>query len=298
MAIPRRDDGNTDLEIDSEGGEIDVEDMANVLESDDDDEETRIQALKRREEKLQSDIFILKKINSAFESFNDALQDTGSANQRIVTQLEQTDALLNKYINILSTSEDFARLVFDEQWRGAEADEEIIERERIEAAEKKRREAEAEAMRVQQELVRIEKEKQEAIQRKELARIEREKSERAIRGGIRGVRGTRASMRGVRGSTIPPRPSMCTESRVLLYHSSESLQVLHLVHHPAVFLGRGRHLGFHAHLGQYKIRLNNEMCRSGHHSPCLLFSLFVSCHLQLAQAGLNMQYFECISAKH
>jgi len=36
---------------------------------------------KAREEKLQSDIFILKKLNASFELFNEALQDTGSANQ-------------------------------------------------------------------------------------------------------------------------------------------------------------------------------------------------------------------------
>lgn len=39
---------------------------------------------KAREEKLQSDIFILKKLNASFELFNEALQDTGSANQVIL----------------------------------------------------------------------------------------------------------------------------------------------------------------------------------------------------------------------
>lgn len=36
---------------------------------------------KLREEKLQSDIFILKKLNASFGLFNEALQDTSSANQ-------------------------------------------------------------------------------------------------------------------------------------------------------------------------------------------------------------------------
>jgi hypothetical protein len=40
--------------------------------------------------------------------------------QRVAVQLEQTDALLNKYIGILSKSEEIARLIFDEQWQGAE----------------------------------------------------------------------------------------------------------------------------------------------------------------------------------
>jgi len=41
--------------------------------------------------------------------------------KRIAEQLEQTDALLNKYINILSKTEQVSRLVFDERWMGAEA---------------------------------------------------------------------------------------------------------------------------------------------------------------------------------
>lgn len=39
---------------------------------------------KAREEKLQSDIFILRKLNASFELFNEALQDTGSANKVIL----------------------------------------------------------------------------------------------------------------------------------------------------------------------------------------------------------------------
>lgn len=44
-------------------------------------EERRAQVAKQQEEKLQSDIFILKKLNASFELFNEALQDTGSANE-------------------------------------------------------------------------------------------------------------------------------------------------------------------------------------------------------------------------
>jgi len=100
-------------------------------------EQDKRHAARLREEKLQSDIFILKKLNSSFALFNDALQDTRSANQvglrafraglhayvvkRIAVQLEQTEALLNKYVDILAKSETFAQLIFDEQWQGAEA---------------------------------------------------------------------------------------------------------------------------------------------------------------------------------
>jgi hypothetical protein len=41
--------------------------------------------------------------------------------QRIAKQLAQTDALLNKYVEILCRTEDVARLIFDEDWQGAEA---------------------------------------------------------------------------------------------------------------------------------------------------------------------------------
>lgn len=39
----------------------------------------------------------------------------------MAVQLDQTDALLNKYIDILSRSEEFTRLIQDEQWMGADA---------------------------------------------------------------------------------------------------------------------------------------------------------------------------------
>jgi len=41
--------------------------------------------------------------------------------QQVATQLAQTDALLNKYVNMLGKSEAVAKLIFDEQWEGAEA---------------------------------------------------------------------------------------------------------------------------------------------------------------------------------
>lgn len=40
--------------------------------------------------------------------------------QRVAEQLADTDALLNKYINILGKSEAVTRLIFDERWEGAE----------------------------------------------------------------------------------------------------------------------------------------------------------------------------------
>ncbi|KAH9485375.1 hypothetical protein JR316_0002283 [Psilocybe cubensis] len=164
-------------------------------------EEKRMQAAKQREEKLQSDIFILKKLNASFELFNEALQDTGSANERVAVQLEQTDALLNKYIGILSKSEEFSRLIFDDQWEGAEADEERLEQEVQAEQERRRREAEEAKLA----LARLEQQRLDDLKRQEKERLDREKSERAIRGGIRGVRGTRVSTRGTRGGSTSSR---------------------------------------------------------------------------------------------
>lgn len=41
--------------------------------------------------------------------------------QQVATQLAQTDALLDKYVNMLGKSEAVAKLIFDEQWEGADA---------------------------------------------------------------------------------------------------------------------------------------------------------------------------------
>ncbi|KAF8810671.1 hypothetical protein BYT27DRAFT_7185768 [Phlegmacium glaucopus] len=163
-------------------------------------QEPQRHSAKVREEKLQSDIFILKKLNASFELFNEALQDTGSANQRLAAQLDETDALLDKYVTILSRSEDYSRLIFDEKWEGAEVDEDALEEEERQAEERARREAEEQAIRAQQEQERLEREKQDRLKAEQKERVERDKSERAIRGVIRGVRGSRPSTRGMPGT--------------------------------------------------------------------------------------------------
>ena len=105
-------------------------------------------AAQSREEKLQSDLFVLRQLNGTFAAYNDALREAQGGTEvsyscfyiyrlfrgiffsiltpllchkRLAEQLEQTDALLNKYINILSKSEQVSRLIFDERWMGAEA---------------------------------------------------------------------------------------------------------------------------------------------------------------------------------
>ncbi|KAK0212649.1 hypothetical protein DFS33DRAFT_1283447 [Desarmillaria ectypa] len=177
----------------------------------DEDTESKRTPDRARENKLQSDLFILKKLNASMSLFSEALDNTGSANERIARQLVQTDQLLNKYIKTLSRTEDFARLIFDDEWHGADADEEIIMQEQKEAEEKARREAEERALAARRERERLEREKQVRHQQEEKERLERERVERhAARGGIRGVRGTRASMRGMRGAAVATRAAPAT----------------------------------------------------------------------------------------
>ncbi|KAL0575744.1 hypothetical protein V5O48_006231 [Marasmius crinis-equi] len=173
-----------------------------------DEEQRRVDAqrltARQREEKLQRDIVVLKKLNSAFTAFNNALDDVGSANNRIAEQLSNTEVLLDKYMKILAKSEEFSRLIFDEEFEGGEADENFIERERTEAVERERKEAERRALEAERERERKAREEQERLEREQRERAERERAT-ASRGTIRGVRGTRASMRGVRGTSATSR---------------------------------------------------------------------------------------------
>ncbi|TEB37638.1 hypothetical protein FA13DRAFT_1752359 [Coprinellus micaceus] len=177
-------------------------------------EEARRRTEKIREDKLQSDIFILKKLNAAFEQFNGALDEAGAANHRVAEQLVETDMLLNKYVRILSKSEDFARLVFDEEWHGAEADEEELRLGQLAAEHREREAARERELAEQRERERREKAERDRAAREEKDRVEQAKKDRlASRGGVRGVRGTRASMRGMRGSALSSRPESSTSTR-------------------------------------------------------------------------------------
>lgn len=185
----------------------------------------RVAFAKAREDKLQSDLRVLKKLNASFALFNDALKSTQTATEQVATQLAQTDALLDKYVNMLGKSEAVAKLIFDEQWEGADADEELLQREREEALEQARLEKER--------LEREEAERRESEERaraaaEEAARHEAEEraqreaaATKAPRGrgtglssGVRGVRGTRATAaaRGTKG--IPRAASASAASAI------------------------------------------------------------------------------------
>ncbi|KAF7376174.1 Sphingosine-1-phosphate phosphatase [Mycena sanguinolenta] len=196
--------GDNDLSI-SELSLSDKPETANGAQSQHPEELEKISkhTSKVRDERLQNDAFVLKKLNAALSSFNDVLGDVASQNDRVAAQLEQTEALLNRYVGILSGSEEFARLIFDEQWQGAEADEITIAHEQREAEEKARKLEAERAAAAQREKERLQREELERAEQREKEKAEREKTERATaRGGVRGVRGTRASMRAAaRGST-------------------------------------------------------------------------------------------------
>lgn len=188
----------------------------------------RLAAAKAREDKLQSDLYVLKKLNASFALFNDALRSTQTATEQVATQLAQTDALLDKYVNMLAKSEDVAKLIFDEQWQGAEADEELLqqerqealkqarlEKERLEREEAERREAEVRACAAAEEAARHEAEER---ARREVAAAKAPRGRgTGVSSGVRGVRGTRATAksaaaRGTKG--IPRAASMSAGSGI------------------------------------------------------------------------------------
>ncbi|KAI0789123.1 DASH complex subunit Duo1-domain-containing protein [Abortiporus biennis] len=202
LAQPAENDSALVDEDEEEGGEGGVVDQTMTQE---DIENARKLAAKSREEKLQHDLYILKKLNSAFDVYKEALRATKSTTECVAEQLVHTNELLNKYMNILSKSEKVTKLMLDERWEGAEADDDELERERKEEEERRIREEEERILAEKLERERLQREEQERKEREEKERLAKEKSEasKAVsRGsGVRGVRGTRASMRGMRGTT-------------------------------------------------------------------------------------------------
>ncbi|KAL5528166.1 hypothetical protein ACEPAF_7302 [Sanghuangporus sanghuang] len=187
-----------------------VEDVGNEtarpVEEEEEDEETRAQfAAQSREERLRQDLFVLRKINAGLAVYNEALSGTRTSTERVAEQLKQTNALLDKYVDILAKSEAATKLIFDERWHGAEDDEATLERLHHEAAEKARKAAEERARSEQEQKERKEREERERKEKEDRERLEAEKSEKlAVRagyGGVRGVRGTRATARA-RGAAV------------------------------------------------------------------------------------------------
>ncbi|THH32500.1 hypothetical protein EUX98_g1691 [Antrodiella citrinella] len=142
-------------------------------------ESQRREAARTREERLQHDLFHLRKLNKAFEVYKEALRETKSSTECVADQLEHTDALLNKYMNILAKSGKVTQLMLDERWQGAEADEQVLEEEELAELERRRKEEEERRLAEQRERERAEHEEQERKdreEREEKARLEKERA--------------------------------------------------------------------------------------------------------------------------
>ncbi|VDB95252.1 unnamed protein product [Peniophora sp. CBMAI 1063] len=188
--LPRHEDPATPVK---DGGD-DVE----VTEVAPEEEHVEQDTAQTREERLSNDLYTLRKLNAAFGMYNEALAATESGTEVLAAQLEQTNTLLNMYVSLLGKTEDTARLIFDEEWQGASADEAALEEEVRQREEQRQREEEerAEAERREREI--REREERERQAKEEQARLAREKTEKSSArstSGVRGVRGTRASMR-------------------------------------------------------------------------------------------------------
>lgn len=93
---------------------------------DDDEHESAMQGMlpdrhPTREDKLRHDLNMLKSLNATFTLYNETLRTCQSASERVSEQLNDTDQLLNKYLEILRKSDKVTRLIFDPAWSGADA---------------------------------------------------------------------------------------------------------------------------------------------------------------------------------
>ncbi|PWN46728.1 hypothetical protein IE53DRAFT_11310 [Violaceomyces palustris] len=159
-------------------------------------------------EQMQRQLAELRKMNDMFEAYESMLR--GSANQieTFAQRIEETDALLDVYIDLLRQSEQTQQLLQDGDWKGATEDASahalslaLAERE----AQRLREEAEAQAEAEEAARIAAEDARQEAARRK--AAME-EKSKAGLgrgsgmgRGGARGARGGG----GGGGGTLAPR---------------------------------------------------------------------------------------------
>ncbi|CAE6435882.1 unnamed protein product [Rhizoctonia solani] len=147
-------------------------------------------AAERREEQLHAALFQLRKINAVFGDYVGALEAVDANTERLERQVERTNSILDRYVRMLDQQEQTSKLVFDEEWRGGDADEQTIE-ERIEQQARLERERKEREERERRE--REEREREEA----ERAQAEQEARERAAKtastGRGRGTRGTRGT---------------------------------------------------------------------------------------------------------
>ncbi|KAF8514138.1 hypothetical protein JB92DRAFT_2920224 [Gautieria morchelliformis] len=206
--VPPRGEGCGEAGCDDDLNEVNHDTVAT------DKGKSSLSTARSREERLQHDLFVLKKLNASFSLYNDALKDTRSSTENVALQLDRTDRLLDQYVNLLRHTENHSKLIFDETWEGGVMDQEILDKLRAESAQKAQREREERENAARKE--------QERLENEELARKARElrdANERGKRGsgsvrGVRGVRGLRA--RGAeRGSSVATRGTYTTGSSAM-----------------------------------------------------------------------------------
>nr|ASF90247.1 hypothetical protein SPAR05597 [Bartheletia paradoxa] len=100
-------------------GEMHPEDIEPTEETDHRGHLGRAEA---REEQLQAALAGLRGINDVFGGYVGALEAAKTHNQRFTLQVSHTNALLDKYIEILGQTEHTQRLVLDETWHGGTED--------------------------------------------------------------------------------------------------------------------------------------------------------------------------------
>ncbi|KAF8684033.1 DASH complex subunit Duo1 [Rhizoctonia solani] len=169
-------------------------------------------AAERREEQLHAALFQLRKINSVLGDYVGALEAVDANTERLERQVERTNAILDRYVRMLDQQEQTSKLVFDEEWRGGEADEQTIQ-ERIAQQAKLERERKEREERERQEREEREREEAERVLAEQEARERAAKSTSTARGrGNRATvtRGTVARGRGAAGTTAAGRGTSST----------------------------------------------------------------------------------------
>ncbi|CAE6467890.1 unnamed protein product [Rhizoctonia solani] len=169
-------------------------------------------AAERREEQLHAALFQLRKINSVLGDYVGALEAVDANTERLERQVERTNAILDRYVRMLDQQEQTSKLVFDEEWRGGEADEQTIQ-ERIAQQAKLERERKEREERERQEREEREREEAERVLAEQEARERAAKSTSTARG-----RGNRATVtRGTGGSWTRSSWDNCSWKRDCFY---------------------------------------------------------------------------------
>ncbi|GHJ84814.1 hypothetical protein NliqN6_1216 [Naganishia liquefaciens] len=159
----------------------------------------------QREERLKAALFELKKMNTVFENYANALEASRHHNERLARRTAQTSQLLDQYVALLSQTEHTQRLILDKRWTGLTDDTRLAEEEeRMRIEEEYRRQQEEELNRqreldLQQQREREREAKERAATLANNSALSMQRPNVSRLGMGRGTRGTTVS--GTRGTT-------------------------------------------------------------------------------------------------